>query len=51
MKIIRSKAETDRLASVGAIPVANTPEKFREFLRRDVAKWAKVIKENNIKVD
>lgn len=38
-------------SGVGAIPVANTPEKFREFLRRDVAKWAKVIKENNIKVD
>ena len=50
-KIIRSPESMERLASVGAIPVANTPEQFAEALRVDVAKWAKVIKEHGIKAD
>ena len=51
VKIIRSPESIERLASVGAIPVANTPEQFAEALRLDVAKWAKVIKEHGIKAD
>ncbi len=51
VKVIRSPESMERLASVGAIPVANTPEQFVEMLRLDVAKWAKVIKEHGIKAD
>ena len=51
VKIIGSPESLERLASVGAFPVANTPEQFAEFLRLDVAKWAKVIKEHGIKAD
>jgi tripartite-type tricarboxylate transporter receptor subunit TctC len=51
VKIIRSPESLERFASVGAIPVANTPEQFVEALRIDVAKWAKVIKEHGIKAD
>ena len=40
-----------RLAGVGAVPVANTPEQFAEANRGDVAKWGKIIKENGIKAD
>lgn len=50
-KVIRAPESLERLASVGAIPVANTPEQFAEALRLDVAKWAKVIKEHGIKPD
>lgn len=50
-KIIHSPESVARLAGVGAIPVANTPEQFAEENRKDVAKWSKIIKENGIKAD
>lgn len=51
VKIIRAPDSQERLANVGAMPVANTPEQFAEYLRNDVAKWAKVVKEHGIKAD
>ena len=51
VKIIKSPESLERLASVGAFPVANTPEQFAEANRLDVEKWAKVIKEHGIKPD
>lgn len=51
VKIIKSPESLERLASVGAMPVANTPAQFAEANRLDVAKWAKVIKEHGIKAD
>jgi len=51
VKIIKSPESLDRLASVGAMPVANTPEQFAEANRLDVEKWAKVVKEHGIKAD
>lgn len=51
VKIINSPESIARLANDGAYPVANTPEQFAEENRLEVARWAKVIKENNIKAD
>jgi tripartite-type tricarboxylate transporter receptor subunit TctC len=51
VKIIQSPESVARLAGVGAVPVANTPEQFAEANRRDVAKWGKIIRENGIKAD
>ena len=51
VKIIKLPESLERLASVGAFPIANTPEQFAEANRLDVAKWAKVIKEHGIKPD
>lgn len=51
VKIVKSNDSMDRMASVGAFPVANTPEQFAEANRRDVDKWAKVIKDHGIKPD
>ena len=39
------------MAKFGFEPVADTPEEFGEFLRRDIAQWAKVAKESGAKVD
>ena len=39
----------DRLATIGYTPVGNTPEEFSAQLRRDIARWAKVIREAGIK--
>jgi tripartite-type tricarboxylate transporter receptor subunit TctC len=34
---------------VGADPVGNTPEEFAAFLRAEIAKWGKLIRESNIR--
>ncbi len=40
-----------RIANEGAYPAGNTPEQFREFLKAEIAKYAKVIKDAGIKRD
>ncbi len=39
-----------RLAQDGASPVGNTPQAFAQEIRSETAKWAKVIKDANIKM-
>lgn len=48
-KIIHSPDSVARLESVGAMPVANTPAQFVEYLKQEVQKWGKIVRENGIK--
>jgi tripartite-type tricarboxylate transporter receptor subunit TctC len=41
----------DRLAAEGSTVVASTPEELRTHLQRDIAKWQKVVKAANIRLD
>ena len=41
----------ERLASLGAEPQPMTPDEFGRFVREDIAKWAKVVKESGAKID
>jgi len=41
----------DKLANQGAEVRTNTPEEFGAFIRDEKAKWAKVVKEANVKVE
>jgi len=50
-KITRSAAFRERFEPQGIIPVGNTPEEANAFLRSEVAKWGKVIKDANVKVE
>ncbi|MDB5825037.1 MAG: hypothetical protein JWR21_3741 [Herminiimonas sp.] len=36
---------------MGLVPVGNSPEQFAEYIRNETAKYAKLIKANNIKAD
>jgi tripartite-type tricarboxylate transporter receptor subunit TctC len=38
-----------KLLNVGAVPAATTPEEFSQFLRDELARWGKVIRERGIK--
>jgi tripartite-type tricarboxylate transporter receptor subunit TctC len=38
----------ERLTALGFEPVANTPAQFAAWIRSEVAKWAKVIRDANI---
>ncbi len=40
-----------RLATVGFEPVGGSPASFGEFMRTDMARWARVIREAGVKVD
>lgn len=40
-----------RLSTWGAIPVGNTPAQFAAYLKAEDQKWARVIKDANIRID
>ena len=48
---LRTPALRGLLVNSGAEPLGNTPEEFAEALRRELPKWAKVIKAAGIKVE
>jgi len=48
-KIIASPDIQKILINSGAEPEGGTPEAFSAFLKADIAKWAKVIKDANLK--
>jgi len=41
----------ERLAQFGIEPVGSTSAEFTQFLKKEVAKWAKVIKDANVRID
>jgi tripartite-type tricarboxylate transporter receptor subunit TctC len=41
----------ERFLTLGAEPVGNTPEEFAAYLKAEIAKWGKVIKESGARVD
>jgi tripartite-type tricarboxylate transporter receptor subunit TctC len=51
MKSLTSPELRERLSSQGAAPVGGTPEQFGRHIRAEIAKWAKVIKAANVKLD
>jgi len=48
-RILQLPEVKERLAGIGYTPVGNTPEEFSAQLKRDVARWAKVIRDAGIK--
>jgi tripartite-type tricarboxylate transporter receptor subunit TctC len=50
-KALATPTFRDKLAGMGATPVGGSPEAFGEILRRENAKWAKAIKDADIKID
>jgi tripartite-type tricarboxylate transporter receptor subunit TctC len=40
-----------RMAAAGFEPVGNTPGEFGEFVKADIARWAKVVKDSGARVD
>ena len=50
-KIIQHTDIKERWAVLGAEPLFNTPAEYAAFLRADVVKWAKVVKESGARLD
>jgi len=51
VKGLKSKDIIDVLARGGSEPVGNTPKEATEFLKAEIARWGKVIKQANVKVE
>lgn len=51
VKLLRQSDVKEKIAFVGAETVGNSPEEFSAFIRSEAAKYAKIVKEANIKVD
>ena len=41
----------ERIVADGSEAVAGTPEQFADYIKRDIPKWAKVIKESGARAD
>ncbi len=51
VKVVALPEVKERLAALGFDAIANTPEEFGAYIRSEISKWAKVIRDANIKVD
>src|SRR3954469_8805265 len=49
--LLQASDVKERLAAEGSTVVASTPEALRDHLRRDIAKWQKVVKAANIRLE
>ena len=50
-RILQLPEAKERLAAIDFEPVGNTPEEFGALIRKEVARWAKVVKESGAKLD
>ena len=48
-KALKIPAVQERLAQMGVVITASSPADFDLFIRKEIGKWGKVVKENNIK--
>lgn len=51
VKVLRSAAIRERFAAEGIEPVGNTPEQFAAYIKLELAKWGKVLKDAGIRAD
>ena len=51
LKAMRLPDVNDAIVGQGAVPTVSSPEEFAAFLKAETAKWAKVIREANIKAE
>jgi tripartite-type tricarboxylate transporter receptor subunit TctC len=50
-RILKMPDVSEKLSSLGAEIVAGTPEEFAAYLQAEIAKWGKVARDANVKLD
>ena len=51
VKVLRTKATGDSFARFGAETLERSPEEFAKFIREDLAKWSRLVRETGIKLE
>ena len=51
IKAMAAPEVMERIVADGSEAVAGTPEQFADYIKRDIPKWAKVIKESGARAD
>jgi len=51
VKIVQSAEMQERIVKDGSDPVGSTPEQFATFIRNEMTKWGKVVRESGARVD
>lgn len=51
IRILNLTDVKQRYANLGADAVTNTPEQFASYIKSEIAKWAKVVKESGARID
>jgi tripartite-type tricarboxylate transporter receptor subunit TctC len=50
-EILKDKEVADKLLQQGAVPVGDTPSAFEQYIKNEILKWGKVVRDSNIKAD
>jgi len=50
-RVLKLPDVNERLAGLGAQPAANSPQEYGQFVRDEIAKWAKVIRAANVSIE
>jgi tripartite-type tricarboxylate transporter receptor subunit TctC len=50
-EVLKEPEVKEKFRSLGLDIIGNTPEEFSAFLRKDILKWAKVVKDSGAKAD
>jgi tripartite-type tricarboxylate transporter receptor subunit TctC len=51
VSILKRPAISEKLASMGAITVGNSPDEFQKFFKAEINRWEPIVKKANITVD
>ncbi len=51
VKILRAPATQERLSADGSVAIGSTPDAFAAFIQAEHAKWGKVVREANIRIE
>jgi tripartite-type tricarboxylate transporter receptor subunit TctC len=49
--IFADKEFVERFATLGVVPLAGNPAEFGAFIRSELAKWGKVVRESGARID
>jgi tripartite-type tricarboxylate transporter receptor subunit TctC len=51
MEVLKEPAVQEKFRSLGLDIIGNNPQEFGEFIKKDIVKWAKVVKDSGAKAD
>jgi len=50
-KVVASRSFKEKVTAIGSEPAGGTPEQFADFIRKEHAKWAEVVRRSGAKID